>query len=75
MNKWKEGWMKKWMNKLKDVRMNEWMNECIPANIFYEADLEFVYSFSLSLTGVTPKDVKVSRCQDVKIKGNVSEFM
>ena len=43
------------------------MNECIPANIFYEADLEFVYSSSLSLTGVTPKDVKVSRCQDVKM--------
>ena len=47
--------------------MNAWINECIPANIFYEADLEFVYSSSPSLTGVTPKDVKVSRCQDVKM--------
>ena len=67
MNKWKEGWMNERMNeKIKGCK-DEWMNECIPANIFYEADLEFVYSSSLSLTGVTPKDVKVSRCQDVKM--------
>ena len=55
------------MNEWKNECLNAWINERVPANIFYEADLESVYSSSPSLTGVKPKDIKN--------KGNVSEYM